>query len=186
MSASARGRAPLDLGDRPSHASRSMSGGGHGGMTNCRPSSRTPAASPAYSVPSASRYDTWCHAWPGVGKHSSPTTRRRRRARSPRGRARARPRGVERVAVEPARARLELRGSTRCGAPTSETCTCRPGCSRTSDTRRTGVVEVDVREEEVRMSVSSRPCSARPAFRARRRSSARSRRERGRPPSRAR
>ena len=89
-------------------------------------------------------------AWPGVGKTSSPATDRRGH-----GRWRPAPDDLAEEAVEVVcrRARRALRsrrlGSTRCGAPSSLTCTWRRGLRRTSAPAPPAVVGVDVGEQEV-------------------------------------
>ena len=83
--------------------------------------------------------------------------------RSPPARARARPRARRRRRRRAgARSRSSRRGSTRCGAPTSETQHLQPGVLADERARRAGVVEVDVREQQVRTSASSSPRSASP------------------------
>ena len=65
-SASRSGLQPSSTSSEERHASRSMSGGGVGGMTTPG-ASRTPATSPGNATPlSWSRKATWCQAWPGV------------------------------------------------------------------------------------------------------------------------
>jgi hypothetical protein len=51
-----------------------MSGGGETGRMYRAGWMRTPVASPASSVPSGARYETWWLAWPGVGNASKPST----------------------------------------------------------------------------------------------------------------
>ena len=51
-----------------------MSGGGVERARTRPPASLTPIESPAKSVPSSWRSETWWLAWPVLGKHASPTT----------------------------------------------------------------------------------------------------------------
>jgi len=55
-------------------------------------------------------------------------------------------------------------GSTRCGAPTPETCTCRPGCSRTRTPAAPAWSRWMCERRRCLMSVSATPRSRSPSF----------------------
>ena len=158
---------------------------------------RTPQASPASSVPSR-RYETWCDAWPTVGNASQPSTSPAAIRTFCSGTGSSSPQsGSNIVAVEPARRALEPRRvdqvrSADLGDPDRQV-----GVPPHERAGRAGVVEVDVREQQVpevgqldtvlaealdRAAAASRPARSpeardRPASRpGRRRSSARGRR----------
>ena len=88
---------------------------------------------------------------PGSGSTRARRRRRRRRGRSPRGRARARPR-ARRTRRRTAGVRSPRAGSGRRGAArrSPRRAPSSAGCSRTSDAGGARVVEVDVREQQVR------------------------------------
>ena len=97
-----------------------------------------------------SRYETWCHAWPGRREALEPNDavaddvhvlRRNRRELAPEL--------VERVAVEPARARLELRRVDEVRRADLGDVNLEPRVLAHEHARGARVVEVDVREEQV-------------------------------------
>ena len=171
-----------------SHASRSNSGGGHGGITNPPPSDsharriarveRAGAVEIRDVVPGVAGCREACEPHDLVTDDVDVLGRNR---------GELAPELVERVAVEPARARLELRRIDDVRGPDLRDVHLQPGVLADERARGARVVEVDVREEKMPDVASARGHArgARPSG-ARRRSSGRSRRARARRPSRRR
>ena len=111
---------------------------------------RTPAESPAYSVPSSCSIETWWLAWPGAGEALEPED-----VVADDGDVVLRdgdelaPEAVEAVAVEPAGARLEPRGVDEVRCADLRDVHLQRRVLAHERAGGAGVVEVDVREEQM-------------------------------------
>ncbi len=102
---------------------------------------------------------------PGDGKHSRPSTRSPTMRMFASGTGASSPQSSSKCSPYRRRALFSSRsGSARCGAPIPETCTVRPGCSRTSTPAAPAWSRWMCDRSRWRRSVSARPCSASRSF----------------------